>query len=122
MDKIQIAEKLKCIMQSKGLSPMDLSNLTGISRSTIEGYIKAKSLLKLDSLIVICDKLQISADAFLELEALPASQTEDEKELLALYRQLDRRGKAKTTVVCYEELDRIRSEKKGGSISKQSAG
>lgn len=122
MDKTQIAEKLKSVLQSRGLSPMDLSKLTGISRSTIEGYIKAKSLLKLDSLIAICDKLQISADEFLGLKALPASQTEDEKELLTLYRQLDRRGKAKITVVCFEELDRIRSEKKGGSISKQSAG
>lgn len=111
MDKDFIAAKLKSIMAEKGLNPMEFSELTGISRSTIEGYIKAKSLLKLDSLLLICEKLQISADVFLGLKEKTPSPplTDDESEILDIYRNLDKEGKSIIAAACYQERRRMQA-------------
>lgn len=107
MDKKEIAIKLQSIMAAKNLSPMQFSDLTGISRSTIEGYIKAKSLLKIDNFASICEKLQISSDDFLGLKAEPLSLAEDETELLHIYRGLDREGRTEVMHTCYHERRRM---------------
>lgn len=124
MDKDFIAAKLRSIMAEKGLNPMEFSELTGISRSTIEGYIKAKSLLKLDSLLLICEKLQISADVFLGLkEKMPSPPlTDDESEILDVYRQLDRRGQARMLTTGYDELDRMKGGQAATAQAERNAG
>lgn len=96
-----IAQRLVNLMDSQGLNPTEFSKITGINRSTLEGYIKATSLLKIDSLIAICEKFNISADYILDIEFasiekdVPSEHdlSEDQEKIISYYNRLDDENK-----------------------------
>lgn len=76
-------------MREKKITTMEFCKLTGIKRSTLEGYLKATSMIKSDNLIMICSKLNLSANYLLGLSNDKTleknNKVSDEKQPLNLF-------------------------------------
>jgi transcriptional regulator with XRE-family HTH domain len=64
---MSINKNLKLILEIKGLSQKDLSEKTGITQATISRYINGSRLPSAESIITICEELNISSDWLLEI-------------------------------------------------------
>ncbi|NLJ70689.1 MAG: helix-turn-helix transcriptional regulator [Clostridiaceae bacterium] len=62
-------EKLKQIRLANDLSQIEISEIMGISVSTYNGYEQGKQFPKVDSIIPLCKKFNISADWLLGIES-----------------------------------------------------
>lgn len=58
-------EKLKAVRKSKRLTQLDLSIKLGVSKGTISAYEQSLSYPSLETLVKICDILDISSDYLL---------------------------------------------------------
>ena len=85
---LELAEKLKEICEAKGSTPYKIAKKAGISSSTISGFLKGKSKPRIDTLLIICNQLEISMAEFLQEKEIMEQQAEEEDELVKVYRSL----------------------------------
>lgn len=89
-----MGERLKNAIKTSNYSQKELSAILRISEDSITRYIQEKQSPKIDTLAMICEALNISIIWLLtgkEGETL----TENEKELLTLFRELPEREQIK---------------------------
>lgn len=86
-----VPEKLQEVLDWSGIKQQKLSQLSGISKSTISGYICGKRKLTVDALERIASALDMSTWVFLNGEPLPVTEmdlTEEERQHVREYRRL----------------------------------
>lgn len=59
------------LIQNKGITAYKLSKDTGISEALISNWKTGRQLPKYDSIILLCDYFEISADYLLERTEIP---------------------------------------------------
>lgn len=64
-DRKSFGERLKHLREEKGCTQQDLANQLGISRNTISGYETGARIPDLDTLAMLCDVFQVTADYLL---------------------------------------------------------
>lgn len=84
----QLALKFKQICEIKGCTPYKLVKDTGVSSSTVSGFIKGKTKPRIDTLLILCNLLGITMTEFFEEGETVAQMTKEEEELLKIYRVL----------------------------------
>ena len=65
--KDTFGERLNMVLYEQKLSQADLDKRTGIGRANISRYVCNKQMPTVDSLITICETLNVSADWLLGL-------------------------------------------------------
>lgn len=96
-------ENLRSIRETKRITQVSLSNEIGIAQETISAYESGKSLPSADALCKLADFLRTSTDYLLQrtevstpIEELSLEDIQsDELELIAQFRRLNERQKAK---------------------------
>jgi DNA-binding XRE family transcriptional regulator len=68
----RIGERIKKIRKDAGLTQIELAKMTGVNRTVITNIEVGNSIITLENLIVICDRLKVSSDWILGLD--PNSQ------------------------------------------------
>ena len=121
-------EYLKNMLKQKGISAAELSRRTGIPKTTLSGMFKLDvNKIDINKYILICDALGCEPDQFFReyqkkaaftVQPLPLS--EDEQELVDLYRTLNSDGRtaALAAVKGFASLDQYR--KKSETVSEVS--
>lgn len=66
--KDTFGERLNKVLYERKLSQADLDKRTGIGRANISRYVCNKQMPTVDSLITICETLNVSADWLLGLD------------------------------------------------------
>lgn len=96
MDKHEISLRLQQIISMHKMNPSQYATFTGIKRSTLEGYLKESSTLKIQALEKICEKSKISADYLLFGKTFQEKQFSTEDfELLSIFHELSKEKKIK---------------------------
>lgn len=88
--------KIKELREEAGLSQVDLAKEFGLTQSTVGGWESSARSPKLDMLCKLADYFNVTTDYLLDRAPRSAPQQElsdDEKELLEVYRGLDHKGK-----------------------------
>jgi transcriptional regulator with XRE-family HTH domain len=85
---MELSEKLKKICVAKGSTPYKLAKKAGLSSSTISGFLKGKSKPRIDTLLIICNQLEISMTDFLDERGRMEKYVKEEEELVTVYRSL----------------------------------
>lgn len=91
----QLALKFKQICRIKGCTPYKLVRDTGVSSSTVNGFIKGKTKPRIDTLLILCNLLGITMADFFEEGETGAQLTKEEEELLIIYRVLPQDKRAR---------------------------
>lgn len=86
-----VEEKMQEVLDWSGIKQNQLAQLTGISTTTISGYLHKKRKLTVEAMLKIAKALDVSPWIFLNGEPLPIKAqdlTESEREHLRQYRML----------------------------------
>lgn len=110
----RVAESLMNLRQARGSSQRDFAEHLGISFQQYQKYEKARDRISLERAIVLCSKLGVSLDVFLDgihgdvmgfaeqeqaafgstpKNAAKAAQSVEEQELLKLFRDVPKKSK-----------------------------
>lgn len=90
----QLALKFKQMCEVKGCTPYKLIKDTGVSSSTVNGFIRGKTKPRIDTLLILCNLLGITISNFFEEGAIVDQLTKEEEELLKIYRVLPQNKRA----------------------------
>ncbi len=88
--------KIKELREEAGLSQIDLAAVFGLTQSTVGGWESASRTPKIEMLCKLADYFNVTTDYLLDRAPRAPQQpelTDDEQELLAVYRSLDHKGK-----------------------------
>lgn len=86
-----VEEKLQEVMDWSGTQQKEVARLTGISTSTLSGYIRGKRKMTVEAAQKIASALNLSVWVLLNGNPLPVTPldiTEAERQILAQYRTL----------------------------------
>ena len=109
-----INERIFDILKSQGKTQVALAEYLGSNNSTVGYWFKNGGGIPSDYIVPICQFLAVSPNFVLtgvpdpEPEEAPVSDmTEDECELIRVYRQLDREGRTMTLATAYSHRNRL---------------
>lgn len=109
-----ISERVFDTLKKQGKTQVALAEYLGLNKSTVGYWFKNGGGIPSECLMPICQFLGISPTFVLtgipdpEPEEAPVSDmTEDERELIRVYRQLDREGRTMTLATAYSHRNRI---------------
>ena len=81
-----VGNKIKYFRELRGLSQIELGTRLGISNSRISNWEQGLNRPDVDSLILICQVLEISADELLDIDNTNMRLTADERQIISQYR------------------------------------
>ena len=85
---MDVIEKIEKLRKEKGWSVNYLANEAMLTQSTIQSMLKRNTPPKIDILESICDALGITLSEFFAESGKVTTLTEDEIEVISLYRKL----------------------------------
>lgn len=89
---MEIAEKIREVMQWSGTTQKELSERTGIAYTTLNGYLCGRSGISIEVIRQIADGLGVSMYVLLNGESLPSDYqelSEEERGVVRLYRLMN---------------------------------
>jgi transcriptional regulator with XRE-family HTH domain len=87
---VEIAQRIKELCDKHNISGVELGKLLGLSKSPMTDWKNGKAKPTLDQITIICEYFAISTDYLIKGQfQLLSDITDDETELLALYRKLE---------------------------------
>lgn len=111
---MEIHERIFKLLGDSNDQQKKLAKTTGISQQTISSWKKRGSDPSAKYISAIADFLGVSTSYLLtgkdEINETNIKISEDEQELLNIYKSLDRKGKIKINNLIYDELDRIEQD------------
>lgn len=112
--QLTINERIKTLLKEKNKKQTELAEYIGVSQNTVSDWINKGKNPSANHSYRISEFFEISIEyLYTGNSALIWNQielTEDEKELLMNYHELDRLGQHKVHTAVYEEMNRINTE------------
>ncbi|KKM98393.1 hypothetical protein LCGC14_1158390 [marine sediment metagenome] len=93
MDSRELGVRIRDHRKKRGLTLVELANQIGVSQSFLSMVENAKTTPSLENLVAIGEVLRWDWNYLIEGVAKDGSPTEEEKQLLALWRRLAKRDK-----------------------------
>lgn len=92
--KQHIAYKLRMLREKNGYTQKDIGRITGKAHTTVASWESAKGQPDVDTLLSLCVLYGVQ-DVLAEFEykQVPSEVTQEERDILGLYRQLTQRSK-----------------------------
>lgn len=84
----EIALKFKQLCDMRGVTPYKVAKKAGLSSSTVSCLLSGKSMPRVDTMLILCNQLGISISEFFEEGDDLELQTEEEKKIIKIYRNL----------------------------------
>ena len=82
----EIGAQIRHYRELRGLTQKDLAVQIGVSNSRISNWEQGINRPDVDTLILICQTLDVSADSLLSLTDVNEMLTDDERQLISQYR------------------------------------
>ena len=89
----EIAQKFRKLCEARGTTPYKVASRAGLSTSTISCFLAGKTIPRMDTMLMLCDELGISISDFFDERELEDLQTQEEKSILEVYRNLSAQKK-----------------------------
>lgn len=84
----EIARKFKQLCDERGTTPYKIAQKTEMSSSTISCFLAGKTIPRMDTVMILCNELGVSVMDIFEEREMAEAQTQDEKTILQMYRNL----------------------------------
>lgn len=109
-----VTDRVLSVMKTKKVTQISLSETTGISKSTLNYILTKHKSFEADQILTIAECLDVPLIWLLTGETPEEYQSrytlsEDEKELLNVYRDLDREGKTMTLATAYQHRSKLKN-------------
>lgn len=98
---IYIGEKLEELIRQKGISKKQLAKKSGVDERTIRNIINQRQKPRSETLIALCEALEITRGEFYAETDFRTVNDDNEKALLINYRKLDERGQGRVIGYAY---------------------
>lgn len=89
----EMAQKFKQLCEARGTTPYKVAGRAGISTSTVSCFLAGKTMPRMDTMLMLCDELGISISDFFDERELEDLQTQEEKSIIEVYRNLSAQKK-----------------------------
>ena len=103
-------ERLSELIRNKGIQQKALAEAIGVSPSSLNGWLTKRRDPPVEYINAICVFLGMTPNELLEFDVSASGLDDDEKELLDLFRSLDRRGRRAILHEADVQMDRVRLE------------
>ena len=107
---MRLGEKVLTLLKSSGKRKKDLAEKLGTNSTTIIGWEKENRNPSSSMIVPICDFFGITPNELFDFDATTAGLSEEERELIDLFRGLDRKGRRAVLHEADVQEDRIRLE------------
>lgn len=94
----ELAERLKKICEEKESTPYKIAKKAGISSSTMNDFLKGRSNPRIDTLLIICNQLEISMTDFFDEQEYIGELTKNENNLIKAYRGLSKEKRKQLSI------------------------
>lgn len=84
--KYEIGAKIRYFRELRGLNQKELGKLIGVSNTRISNWEQGVNRPDADTLVLLCQALEVSADELLDMNVSNMSLTTDEKQIVINYR------------------------------------
>lgn len=84
----EIAKNFKQLCEARGTTPYKVAVRAGTSTSTVSGFLSGKTIPRLDTMLMLCNELGISMADFFNDRELTTHQTQEEQNIMEIYRNL----------------------------------
>ena len=84
----EIAQKFKQLCEERGTTPYKIAQRSGLSSSTVSCFLAGKTVPRIDTMMILCNELGVSVTDFFEEREMAEVQTQEEENLLKMYRNL----------------------------------
>lgn len=84
----EVAQKFKQLCEVRGTTPYKVAKKAGISSSTVSCFLSGRTVPRIDTTLILCNQLGISITDFFDERELTELQTQEEENLLNIYRTL----------------------------------
>lgn len=89
----EIAQRLKQLCDMRGVTPYKIAKKAGLSSSTVSCFLAGKSMPRVDTMLILCNQLEISISEFFEEREKLDLQSDEEKKIIETYRNLSMQRK-----------------------------
>lgn len=91
-----IGANIKKVCALKGIRQVEIAEKLGVSPGTVSNWFKGTNSIDIENLAALCDFLGVSLDQIYGVAPLdpPVTLSQDETELLSIYRSANKEGKA----------------------------
>ena len=84
----ETAERFKQLCKLRGTTPYTVGKKAGLSSSTVNSFLTGKSMPRIDTMLTLCNQLGITVTDFFAEREVTGLQTQEEENLLHMYRNL----------------------------------
>lgn len=84
----EIAQRFKQLCDMRGVTPYKIAKKAGLSSSTVSCFLAGKSMPRVDTMLILCNQLEISISEFFEEREKLDLQSDEEKKIIETYRNL----------------------------------
>lgn len=84
----EIAKNFKQLCEARGTTPYKVAVRADMSTSTVSCFLSGKTIPRLDTMLMLCNELGISMADFFNDRELITHQTQEEQNIMEIYRNL----------------------------------
>lgn len=84
--KYEIGNKIRYFRELRGLNQKELAGRIGVSNSRISNWEQGINRPDADTLVLLCQALEVSADELLDMNAANMKLTGEERQVITQYR------------------------------------
>lgn len=77
IDMDELRSRVRSTLSAKSITVQNLSDQTGIPKSTLDGFLNRGTTPAFDTVALVCAALDLSVDSFLGVSSVPASAAEE---------------------------------------------
>ena len=121
-DEVRLGEKVFYLLKEQGRQQKELADAIGSKPSTVQGWRQENRNPTSELIMPICEFFKITPNVLFECGDIPeglVQLSDDESDLIEIYRRVDRKGKTAIMSVADHEDDRVRLK---GGIGESAAG
>ena len=107
---MRLGEKVLALLESSGKRKKDLAEKLGTNSTTIIGWEKENRNPSSGMIVPICEFFNITPNELFDYDATTAGLSEEERELIDMFRSLDRKGRRAVLHEADVQEDRVRLE------------
>lgn len=103
--RYEIGNKIRYFRENRGLNQKELANRIGVSNSRVSNWEQGINRPDADTLVLICNVLQVSADELLDIRISELELTDKERHVVINYRAKPEMQPAVDKILGLEEAE-----------------